>query len=67
MLSFAVETAKSDHKAKGPQIRVSQAVIDAAGKDGDALLGSLKTSAQGLTQSEAASRARRSGPNEVAQ
>jgi Mg2+-importing ATPase len=48
-------------------IQVSAAVIDAALKDGDALLQSLGTSCQGLTQSEAEERARKSGPNEVAQ
>ena len=54
-------------KAKEHKIRVSPAVLDAAGKDGDDLLGSLHTASAGLTQSEADSRARIAGPNEVAQ
>jgi Mg2+-importing ATPase len=54
-------------KAKEHNIRVSPAVLDAAGKDGDALLQSLHTTAKGLTQAEADQRARTSGPNEVAQ
>jgi Mg2+-importing ATPase len=54
-------------KAKEHNIRVSPAVLDAAGKDGDALLQSLHTTAEGLTQAEADQRARTSGPNEVAQ
>ncbi len=54
-------------KAKEHNIRVSPAVLDAAGKDGDALLQSLHTTAKGLTQSEVDQRARTSGPNEVAQ
>jgi Mg2+-importing ATPase len=54
-------------KAKEHNIRVSPAVLDAAGKDGDALLQSLRTAPEGLTQAEAEERARTSGPNEVAQ
>jgi hypothetical protein len=54
-------------KAKEHNIRVSPAVLDAAGKDGDALLQSLRTAREGLTQAEAEERARASGPNEVAQ
>src|SRR5580698_10563938 len=54
-------------KAKQHNIRVSPAVLDAAGKDGDDLLLSLHTASTGLTQSEAESRARIAGPNEVAQ
>src|SRR5208283_3194843 len=54
-------------KAKSQKIRVSPAVLDAAGKDGDALLQSLRTTAAGLTQTEAEERARTTGPNEVAQ
>ena len=54
-------------KAKEHNIRVSPAVLDAAGKDGDALLQSLHTTPEGLTQAEAEQRARTSGPNEVAQ
>jgi Mg2+-importing ATPase len=54
-------------KTKKQIIRVSQAVIDAAGKDGAALLRDLRTSPDGLTQAEAENRARTAGPNEVAQ
>ena len=54
-------------KAKDHNIRVSPAVLDAAGKEGDALLASLRTTPDGLTQAEAEQRARTSGPNEVAQ
>ena len=54
-------------KAKEHNIRVSPAVLDAAGKDGDQLLQSLQTAPEGLTQAEAEERARISGPNEVAQ
>jgi Mg2+-importing ATPase len=54
-------------KAKTQNIRVSPAVLDAAAKDGDELLGSLRTTATGLTQAEAEERTRTSGLNEVAQ
>ena len=54
-------------QAKQHNIRVSPAVLEAAGKDGDDLLRSLQTTSVGLTQSEAESRARTVGPNEVAQ
>jgi Mg2+-importing ATPase len=53
--------------AKNHNIRVSSAVLDAAGKNGDALLRSLHTTPEGLTQAEAEARARTAGPNEVAQ
>jgi Mg2+-importing ATPase len=53
--------------SKTQNIRVSPAVLDAALKDGDALLQSLHTSSSGLTQAEAEERARTAGPNEVAQ
>ena len=49
------------------KIHVSPAVLDAAAKDGAPLLQSLGTTAQGLTQAEAETRARQVGPNEVAQ
>ena len=42
-------------------------MLDAAAKDGDALLQSLHTTPEGLTQAEAEVRARTAGPNEVAQ
>ena len=54
-------------KAKNQNIRVSPAVLDAARKDGGALLRDLRTSTGGLTQAEAEERARTAGPNEVAQ
>jgi Mg2+-importing ATPase len=54
-------------KAKEHHIRVSPDVLDAAAKDGDELLRFLHSGLDGLTQSEAESRARTSGPNEVAQ
>ena len=54
-------------KAKNHNIRVASAVLDAAARDGDALLKSLHTTAEGLTQAEAEARARTAGPNEVAQ
>jgi len=54
-------------KAKTQNIRVSPAVLEAAGKAGDDLLRSLRTTTAGLTQAEAEERTRTSGPNEVAQ
>jgi Mg2+-importing ATPase len=54
-------------KAKSQNIHVSPAVLDAARKGGDDLLGSLSTRSGGLTQAEAEQRTRASGPNEVAQ
>jgi Mg2+-importing ATPase len=54
-------------KAKNHNIRISSAVLDAATKDGDALLQLLHTTPEGLTQAEAEARRRTVGPNEVAQ
>jgi Mg2+-importing ATPase len=54
-------------KIKNQNIHVSQAVLEAAQKDGDDLLKSLRTVAAGLTQAEAEDRARTTGLNEVAQ
>jgi P-type Mg2+ transporter len=54
-------------KTKNQNIRVSPAVLDAARKDGEELLRSLRTTPGGLTQMEAEERARTTGPNEVAQ
>jgi Mg2+-importing ATPase len=54
-------------KAKNNNIRVSPAVLDAAGKDGDELLRSLHTTPAGLTGADAEARAHTAGPNEVAQ
>jgi Mg2+-importing ATPase len=48
-------------------IQVSPAVLNAAQKDGEDLLKPLRTTAAGLTQTEAEDRARTTGPNEVAQ
>ena len=70
--SVAASPTRPDHppaskKPKSQNIRVSPAVLDAALKDGEALLQSLRTSPGGLTQAEAEERARTTGPNEVAQ
>jgi len=54
-------------KTKNQNIHVSPAVLDAARKDGEALLRDLRTSLDGLTQAEAEERARTTGPNEIAQ
>ncbi len=54
-------------KPKNHNIHVSPAVLDAARKDSEELLQSLRTTPQGLTQTEAEERARTTGPNEVAQ
>src|SRR6202521_1614597 len=54
-------------KSKNQNIRVSPAVLDAGRKDSEELLRSLRTTPQGLTQTEAEARARTTGPNEVAQ
>jgi len=54
-------------KAKSKNIQVSPAVLDAARKGGEELLLELRTTATGLTQSEAELRERSTGPNEVAQ
>ena len=54
-------------KVQNHNIRISSAVLDAAEKNGDALLQALHTTPEGLTQAEAEQRARTSGPNEVAQ
>jgi hypothetical protein len=53
--------------AKNHNIHISSAVLDAAAKDGDALLQALHTAPEGLTQAEAEARERSVGPNEVAQ
>jgi hypothetical protein len=52
-------------KSKNHNIRISPAVLDAAGKDGEELLHSLRPTTGGLTQTEAEERAR-TGPIEVA-
>jgi P-type Mg2+ transporter len=71
--SLAAATACPDEpqvrttKAKNQNISVSPAVLDAAEKEGDELLRSLRTTPGGLTQTEAEERARKTGPNEVAQ
>jgi len=54
-------------KTKSKNIQVSPVVLDAARKNSEELLLQLRTAACGLTQSEAESRARSTGPNEVAQ
>jgi len=54
-------------KAKSKRIQVSPVVLDAARKGSEELFLQLRTAASGLSQSEAESRARSMGPNEVAQ
>jgi len=54
-------------KTKNQTIRVSPAVLEAARKDGEALLRDLGTSLAGLSQGEADERARTFGSNEIAQ
>ena len=54
-------------KTKSKKIQVSPVVLDAARKGSEELFLQLRTAASGLTQSEAESRARSTGPNEVAQ
>src|SRR6202162_2538710 len=54
-------------KIKNQNIHVSPVVLEAARKEGEDLLRSLRTSLGGLTQVEAEERARATGPNEVAQ
>ena len=48
-------------------IEVSPAILQAARQDGNALLSDLRTTPGGLTEAEAENRARKNGPNEVAQ
>ena len=69
-ISSKAGKAEGTHVAPPPKshnIRVSPAVIEAAQKEGDELLKSLRTTANGLTQAEAEERARTVGLNEVAQ
>ncbi len=54
-------------KGKNQHIQVSPAVLAGARKDNEELLRDLRTSLNGLTQTEAEERARTTGPNEVAQ
>ena len=54
-------------KSKKQNIRVSPAVLEAAGKPGEQVLLDLRTSLDGLTDGEAKERARTAGPNEIAQ
>src|SRR5579872_4557385 len=54
-------------KPKNQNIRVSPAVLDSSRKDSDQLLRDLRTSLNGLTQTDAEERARSAGPNEIAQ
>jgi P-type Mg2+ transporter len=61
------EPAQTLAKLKNQNIQVSSAVLDAAQKDGEDLFKLLRTTAAGLTQTEAEDRARTTGPNEVAQ
>ncbi len=54
-------------KTNQQHIRVSPAVLDAARKDGEAVLRDLGTSLAGLSQTEAEDRARAIGLNQIAQ
>ena len=54
-------------KVQNHDICVSTAVLDAAAKEGNDLLQSLRTTAVGLKQAEADERRRQAGPNDVAQ
>ena len=56
-------SSKNGHE----NIHVSPAVVEAARKDGEALLRNLHSSLNGLTQAEAAEKARTAGANEIAQ
>jgi Mg2+-importing ATPase len=58
---------RTPNKTKNQNIRVSAAVLDAARRDGEALLRDLGTSLAGLSETEAEERARAAGPNEIAQ
>jgi Mg2+-importing ATPase len=53
-------------QTKDKKISVAPAVLAAASQEEDALFQSLRTRPEGLTQSEAETRARTAGPNEVA-
>src|ERR1700710_2195073 len=55
----------NDGKAK--KIQVSPAVLKAARQSAEELLRDLRSSSGGLTQAEVEERARKAGPNEVAQ
>jgi P-type Mg2+ transporter len=59
--------SEAEGATKQQNIRVAPAVLDAARKDGEALLRDLRTSIAGLTQAEAEERARAEGLNEIAQ
>jgi P-type Mg2+ transporter len=54
-------------KVKNQKIRVSTEVLDAARKDGEALLRDLQTSLAGLTEAQAEERLSATGLNEIAQ
>jgi P-type Mg2+ transporter len=53
-------------QTRDKKISVAPAVLAAASQEEDALFQSLRTGPEGLTQSEAETRARTAGPNEVA-
>jgi Mg2+-importing ATPase len=67
MTTLARQDQPIPAKAKSQNIRVSPAVLEAARKDGEEVLRDLRTTSNGLTQSEAQERASTAGPNEVAQ
>jgi Mg2+-importing ATPase len=67
MTTLARQDQPIPAKAKSQNIRVSPAVLEAVRKDGEEVLRDLRTTSNGLTQSEAQERASTAGPNEVAQ
>jgi Mg2+-importing ATPase len=65
--SFRPVEPSISKKSNRKKIHVSSVVLDAARKGSEEVLLSLRTAASGLTQFEAESRTRSTGPNEVAQ
>jgi P-type Mg2+ transporter len=63
----AARHAPAANHGKAHTIEISPAVLEAARKDAEDLLRDLRTSLNGLTQTEAEERAIAAGPNEVAQ
>jgi Mg2+-importing ATPase len=59
--------SKAVAAARGPSIQVAPALVTAAQTDADAVLHSLDTGKQGLSEAEAQRRLARYGPNSVAQ
>ncbi|MES1256996.1 MAG: cation-transporting P-type ATPase, partial [Acidobacteriota bacterium] len=61
------EAPSAATRAKNHNIRVAAEVLEAARKDGEEVLRSLRTTSRGLTQTDAEARLRAAGPNEVGQ